>query len=822
MAAPTTSTAILIAAPTRVPITTFAFAVTLEASDVNRTWAAFLSRPSATQRTQLIELYTNLFRDAFQAMTPEAWSDALKSAWGLDDSIYLDANTCILKEQLYAQLATALVDTWTARAPATSGVVVARPSVPNMPFSPLTLEPTSPLAFRVIVQLSGETSTRFFHLVLPQAPVASKGAHRSSVNYDAIEADVRQRFQGQEVPLTQTSFDDGTLYITQPGVYVLQENVSFNPEEFRWASHTDQRPSSLGPAGASARSSDPRIAMGQALGAFAAIAVCCEDVVIDLNGKRLEQSVEHALQQRFFAIIELASAAFMPLQGPFDASATSNFSAANRVVVCNGTLGRSSHHGIHANVPSYVYIHDLVAENYEVAAVAINGGKHVCIKDCNFLGQRGTLAGDRVPVSAAYSNARFLLEYVRAIETEAARAAYEALAKCIDIAFFGLVPTADMPTAAAWFAWDYSGADVTLPTGLVVTEAEVRMAARLFDNPSGVIDGSAYGILSNNRGVAVGGFPDTLPVDAAYDVLIENVVVQGVVGNVHETPALRHEGKACIDPIGAVLQTRMVARDGTKLACDWEVGAPKVLTRFIGNPLLNAQILVFEHKSSFGPRGRRAWLDPAFVAWTKLAPGTSTYTAHYFVNCDVMMHTMKGCIGLKLDATMGVAVRNVVVRRVENVGRLGSDVEGDYTNPSVANAAGATLVEEGYQGGDSRGVSVASSVDVYLSGVEVRDVKSACADSIGYDLLKGSRGVVAENCVVSGSLDAGLGLVLSEYVCTWDRGVNGSTTVPRSLGVHADRSVLLSRVVGFESVAVYRGLGQKGAFALEGTGVLVE
>ena len=52
------------------------------------------------------------------------------------------------------------------------------------------------------------------------------------------------------------------------------------------------------------------------LGFFAAITVESDDVILDLNGKSLKQSKLHNLQQRFYSHIELASAPFIPKQGP--------------------------------------------------------------------------------------------------------------------------------------------------------------------------------------------------------------------------------------------------------------------------------------------------------------------------------------------------------------------------------------------------------------------------------------------------------------------------------------------------------------------------
>lgn len=765
----------------------------MEPSNVTATWLVFQTRPNASQTAKLTVFYAERFRALFATKSPDEWRAELLRVWNtMPDDTFIDTSV-LFTEAYHTQLAKDLILSWSTNPPPTTGDIVI---VDEIPFSKLSLSPLTPLVLRI------QIAPKNVNLILQQVHATAQTEASDLEPFTLDEASL------PVYELRQADFQAGTVYLRAPGKYLVMENIVFNPEEVAWNAERGVRPAELGPVLPSTRThADPSVAMGQALGAFAAIVIAGSSIVLDLQGHRIDQSEEHALQQRFYATIELASAPFVPAQGPFDASTTPNFTPASHCIVRNGTLGRSSHHSIHGNVPSYVLMEGLVCENYEVAAIAINGGKHIWIRDCHLRGQRGALtpSTERVPVAGTYSNARYLVDFARGLPS------YEALATAIDIAFFGILQRED------WYVWDYDGPSVQLPTGQTVTREQIREAARLFDNPSGLIDGSAYGILSNSRGVAVGGFPDTLPVDAAMHVVIQRVTIANVVGNVVETPALRYQNKAAIDPIGAVLQTRLRARDGTFLACAWNDDAPLVLTRYIGNALLNAQVDVVRNKAAYGARGRRAWADPSFLAWAT-QESVEPWTASYYVNCDVMMHTVKGVIGLKLDATMGVHVERVSVTRVENVGPLGSDVEGDYTNPTVANAAGVPY--EGYQGGDSRGVSVAGSCDVVLRDVEIRDVLSACADVFGVDVLKHTRRVHLKDCIMSGVYRGGQGRRVLDYTCSWDRTINGAVTIPRAMGVHADASVMYGRCEGVSAdVGVsWVALGQRGLLALDGGG----
>lgn len=100
-----------------------------------------------------------------------------------------------------------------------------------------------------------------------------------------------------------------TYRIRTPGVYRLGSDISFNPNSRFSGGHGHGHPT------------EEQFVNGlydrraYALGFFAAITIECSDVDLDLAGHTLEQSVEHALTQRFFSLIELANAPFHFGQG---------------------------------------------------------------------------------------------------------------------------------------------------------------------------------------------------------------------------------------------------------------------------------------------------------------------------------------------------------------------------------------------------------------------------------------------------------------------------------------------------------------------------
>merc|ERR1719361_415879 len=167
--------------------------------------------------------------------------------------------------------------------------------------------------------------------------------------------------------LYNPDFQQGTYLCDQPNMtYKLAEDIKFQPQE-----QNNFRP---------VCDNQDSVYCSEAfsLGFFAAIAITANDVKIDLNGKTIQASLSFSFNQRFFSIIELGNSPFIAGQGPAEFG---NFNSVSNIEICCGTLGRSSHHGIHGNDASNVHIHDLKIKKFEVAGIHLNGCEDVVIED---------------------------------------------------------------------------------------------------------------------------------------------------------------------------------------------------------------------------------------------------------------------------------------------------------------------------------------------------------------------------------------------------------------------------------------------------------
>ena len=115
------------------------------------------------------------------------------------------------------------------------------------------------------------------------------------------------------------------------------------------------------------------------MGFIAGITVEVDDVVIDLNGFELKQSLSFYYQQRFFSIIALKSVAFPLDQGPGVFGTEPKY--ASNVVIKNGNIGLSSHHGIHGHYNSDVTIKNVHVYDFETHGIQMSYFNHLRIQN---------------------------------------------------------------------------------------------------------------------------------------------------------------------------------------------------------------------------------------------------------------------------------------------------------------------------------------------------------------------------------------------------------------------------------------------------------
>ena len=469
------------------------------------------------------------------------------------------------------------------------------------------------------------------------------------------------------IKLRQSHFTNGTVRITQPGIYILQEDILFEPNASNDFMPTyGQISSGQYPVG---------INGAYHLGFFAAITIESNDVILDLARHTIKQTVLHNLQQRFYAHIELASAPFIPNQGPGKFSTSSSFKYGENILVINGTLGFSSHHGIHGNRMKSIILQNLSVKDFEVAGIALNGATDsildtITIKNTSL----------DIKVLSSYSQARFIRSFLKTIKTKYPGATLGN--KSIDQIIQGL-----------------SRGLLSAKNSVMKGETPTNMFGNIHANKG--YDGNVYGLVLNVNGVVINGFIKERPAAAIgnQNIYLQNIRIEKIISRPVEIIALN----ATPDDGGAYAGSRQAGPVGDVLDIE---NITNVDGKYAGNLLSDAQLIIAKNNN---PKIGTTNITQPIVNWsesnTDLSVVMHEESYYYVKGGDSMGHNMKGNIGLFISAGENITVNGFTIN---NVASKGSDVGPD--------ASGV------YQGGNSRGVIVTGSSNVNLNSATITNI----------------------------------------------------------------------------------------------------
>ena len=513
-------------------------------------------------------------------------------------------------------------------------------------------------------------------------------------------------YAGYPVELMNADFADGTLRILTGGSFCLGEDVVFNPNpdnDFKPYANQSQYAN-----------------LAYSLGFFSAITVEAANVVIDLRGFQLSQSVAHSIAQRFHALIELGEAPFIGGQGPHNFG--NNVTNVNGATVMNGVLGRSAHHGIHGNTGARVYIKNVLFQHYEVAAISLNGFREVAIVNVKTLGTHTA-----IPVHGRWSNFRFLKDFATRALTLSAGAnpteegsltAAMAVLLALEVEVFSDIVTDELAT---------------------INATSHPLAADLFGIPDGLADcGTTYGIVFHPVGHATNGFfndPTREHLWETRDILIKDTEIGPTVARGEEVIALKHSstGKVQKGPVGEVLYVERATDPAGNYVVDPLVEAQLALADLVRK-------LTVPQQAMFNTLA----VHPDLLSWragnVSLATLVSSGAFRYVRNADNMHHVQKGVVSVRADGVQRICMTNVKVHGSINMANraklypLPGETSVFYFDGSDG-GHGKQAPQRGFMGSDSRGISLAGSNQVYIRGVLVKNISTRFGFAHGVEIF---------------------------------------------------------------------------------------
>lgn len=627
--------------------------------------------------------------------------------------------------------------------------------------------------------------------------------------------------RGRTVHLTKLDFAHGTVRVLVPCKIVLCESIVFNPnpgylggnpeneidpnrdEHHDWLPYRgqtaylplDSEKLHLPHGGSPSRAYH--------LGFFAAITVeHGEGTIIDLNGFRLSCHPDFALQQRFHALIELANQPFMAGQGPSDFGG--ELRSAKKVWIRNGTIGLSAHHGIHGNSMQDVLISDVTFRDYEVAAISLNGGRRIVIRDCQL---EGTL--DRVPVLSAYSGSRFArLVGKNLLNQISTFPGYSSLSKSNKKAIDQAMQELEQAIRDLNPLLDETFNLVKRSTDNGDWIKRLKQIDPLFRNPHYIdpetgrvifpAEANPYGIAIHSRGVLVnaflcngskmGGLDDLARAFECTDITLERVNIAKTRGIVREVLALAAEDQSgrfnvISDAAGAVIRffpndTQLPGHCDIQPAEMTDDGAPSPTklgrVQFgiarLERALVAAEVVPASRMLTKNiPAELIAWADgdgsrivlggeqPNDWKLVSSDGGATVLRLKLRANGDFMHHVNKGALGLFIQAVDGLRINRVIVAGVENIGLPGSEKAGPYQGPSDG-GHGSQSQQLGYSGADARGIYVGACSNVCSDRIQAHGITSRYGHATGIEFAGGTEHAQIHSAVV-GNVTAGAGFM---------------------------------------------------------------
>merc|ERR1719361_302446 len=474
------------------------------------------------------------------------------------------------------------------------------------------------------------------------------------------------------VELWQSDFEKGTYRIETSGTYKIMEDIVFdfnagdleNPSQgTSWWPTSDQLDDYPG-AGTTRYE--------YYLGFIAGITVETDDVVIDLNDHEIKMSKALYYQQRFFSIISLKSVAFPLNQGPGLFGSDPKF--ASNVVIKNGVIGLSSHHGIHGHYNKDVVIENVHIRNFETHGVQMSYFENLKMSNVE-IGPSSNMAY----LKGEYAYARWTLAQLERIlesgdyndifpVTFNGKSAME-----FDEILTNLRDQMDMAFKYVMGLEEYDDDD-----------DEWQAAKHLFVNEDGIPYGAVmYGLFLNLWFANV--FTIHPSIKHAQSATLENINIHDLTHKMMEYNRLDAFSQAMYrNQFNAPLDARALIGDALDAGYDDIVWAD---VEYVGSALTDAEILLSLVTEDWEELGL-VFMENDFAEW---AQGQTSWSddhgnEHPYIGCNVdrMGHVPKGIIGIRMDGVEDVTFTDLTISGLHEQSLKGSELCGEYWDDTIS------------------------------------------------------------------------------------------------------------------------------------------
>lgn len=535
-----------------------------------------------------------------------------------------------------------------------------------------------------------------------------------------ITTQINHEIKNNKLSLKQSDFEKGTYIIKKSGYYLLEEDIFFNPncpslkiknkilddnkendkEELDWLPSETQKKNEYNHS-------------SFVLGFYSAINIEVDNVIIDLNGFSISQHPLHALQQRFFQVIQLNNSPFIHKQGPSKTFSDSGFKSCKNVIIQNGKLGLSSHYSIHGNDNQRIILKNLLLEDFEAGGIALNNVDNLIVDNVKIQNSRRD-----VPVFGNYSVLRNMkISYNKCDRNN--------LDKIVFNNENGTNNFKKILKIERRIIQNYIMSQFKSILNINKDDEIEKEIKKYFYNKHGLPDGSALtGIQITPRGVAIGAFQkvdgnNTNPCchsqlsngknieKYSSDIFINNVSIKNLIVKPIEIIHAQYNGNNITGIFGDVINLLDVMdKEGYYVSSslnDCLCCMSKMLKTKKVNLISTINI----------PEWMQEWSESKkqFKKYKKKK-------IQIMYGKDIMAHTMKGCIGLRVDGTRNINIENV---QINNIYNFGKDTLQNITFADQDKVSAVTNIQQ------ETGIKYAGTFSIGI-------ILSVCSNIIGNDI----------------------------------------------------------------------------------------
>ena len=405
------------------------------------------------------------------------------------------------------------------------------------------------------------------------------------------------------------------------------------------------------------------------------------------------------------------------------------------MIIRNGVLGLTSHHGIHGNYNKNIQLRNLVVRDFETHGIQFNGFDTIVLDDVE-VGPTSSKAF----FNGEYGHMRALLPRFRAVAQEIGDDEEP-------IKFYGR----DRPTSMREitgeiqqqldmaFAYVVHGKKYSPENSSPAVYESYKSMLKLFINEDGIPNGGAqYGIFLNTFGASVftynlyTGFYST-------NAILNNVRIHDMSHEMQEYVRIfrPHSGDIIINPFNAPLNAEELFVDITDK--NNEHGG----FMYKGNIVLDAYIAMNYYSDNWDYLQMQLLMNNFLTTWA-IGDDTSTVTkntVNFGCNSDVMIHSGKGINGLRLDGVQNVQIKDLSIYNLYDSTPIGSELCGEYDDLSCASCANdgghfrqTQPMQIGFTGNMNQAININAAIDVTIENINIDTIESKTGPAFGISI----------------------------------------------------------------------------------------